>query len=266
MTAQAPLGLTCDDARDLLPAYALEILEPEEAAAVRTHLASCPDCQRELQQFDGVVDALATAPAPAPPPPNLRARLLEEIRVAPGVGLPPVLPSSIGRVAPPTVVAVPRWAVWSLAAAAAILIVSVTALAILLTGAREERDDARTASTYLAAYLSAGGQVVKLNDATGDGDYYGHGSLVTAPDLPPLVIVGGCSPTTKDRAYRVWVARSGDRTRVGELEVSGDGDGWLEVELAESLDAFDEIGITMVIDGDQRQDVLVAQVPRLQTT
>lgn len=263
MTAQTPTLMNCDDVRDLLGAYALGILEPDEQEAVSRHLDQCPDCRFELAQMDGVVDALATAPTPTPPSPALRARLLQEIQSAPATTPTPVTPVETRR---STTLVVPRWVAWPLAAAAVLLIAGIATLAILLLGTRDDRDDAQAASSQLAAYLSAGGQVTKLEEATSDGHYYGHGTLVTAPKMAPLVIVGGCSPTSKDRVYRVWVARGGDRTRVGELKVSDGGEGWLTVQLAEPLDTFDEIGITMITDEEQRQDVLVAQVDQSATS
>jgi hypothetical protein len=259
MTAQTPTLMNCDDARDLLGAYALGILEPEEHEAVSKHLDSCPVCRFELTQFDGVVDALATAPPPALPSPALRARLLQDIQAAPVVKPVLLAPPPADAPRPPTIM-MPRWMIWSAAAAAVLLIAGIAALAVLLADARDDRESAQSASTQLATYLSAGGQVTKLNEATSDGHYYGHGTLVTAPNMPPLVVVGGCSPTSEDRMYRVWVARGDDRTRVGELKVSGDGKGWIEVELDDSLESFDSIGITMITGEDQRQDVLVAQV------
>jgi anti-sigma-K factor RskA len=262
MTAQTPTLMTCDDVRDLLGAYALGILAPDEHEAVDRHLDRCPDCRYELAQLDGVVDALGTAPLPAPPSPALRARLLQNIQPIP-VPYPtptPLTPLPATDTQRSTVIALPRWMVWSAAAAAVLLIAGVAALAVLLAGERDDRESAQSASAQLAAYLSAGGQVTKLREATTDGHYYGHGTLVTAPKMSPLVIVAGCSPTSDDRIYRVWAARGDDRTRVGELKVSGSGEGWIEVNLDDSLESFDSIGITMITGEDQRQDVLVAQV------
>ena len=65
----------------------------------------------------------------------------------------------------------------------------------LMVSSQWKRETAESAQHLLVAYLSAGGHATKLASVTSDGKYYGHGSLVTAPDLPPLVIVGGCSPT-----------------------------------------------------------------------
>jgi anti-sigma-K factor RskA len=262
MTARTPIPTNCDDVRDALAAYALGVLEPDERQVVELHLDTCARCRAELAPFERVTDSLALAPAPAPPPPDLRARLLAEAQVPrPVAGQEPTPPQ--GR-PDRSVLILPRWVIWPAVAAAVLLIAAVAVLAVLLGQAQDDRDAAQSAGYQLAAYLSAGGRATKLSAVTTDGKYYGHGSLVTAPNLPPIVVVSGCSPTRNDRLYRVWVARGNDRTRVGELKVGDDGEGWIELATVEPLDTYDTVGITMVTGDNERQDVLVGQV--VQTT
>ncbi len=262
MTAHTPTMMTCDDVSDSLGAYALGVLDPEEHQTVERHLETCPRCRNELARFARVADSLALVPPPVLPPPGLKTRLLEETQ-APSRRIA-VATESGRKQSSPSIVTIPRRVVWPAAAAAVLLIAGIAVLAILLVQAREDRDAAETAAQRMAAYLSAGGRTTKLAATTADGKYYGHGSLVTAPDLPPIIVVGGCSPTEDERRYRVWVSRGEDRTRVGELKVGENGEGWIELDVGEPLETFDRVGITMVTAGDQRQDVLVA--PIVQTT
>lgn len=262
MTAQTPTMTTCDDVNDALAAYALGALDPDEHEAVERHLETCAQCRADLAPFAQVADSLAHVPPPAAPPPGLRSRLLTETQAP--IQVATATPQPVDPIRPERAVLVlPRWVIFPVAAAAVLLIAGVAVLAVLLAQIRDDRNDAESAEYQLAAYLSAGGRATKLSEATTDGRYYGHGALVTAPDMPPIVVVGGCSPTEKNRQYRVWVARGDDRTRVGELKVDSDGEGWIKYELSEPLESYDVIGITMVI-GDERQDVLVGQV--VQTT
>jgi anti-sigma-K factor RskA len=262
MTARTPISMTCDDVSEALPAYALGVLEPEENQAVAHHLETCPHCRAELAPFERVADSLALAPAPSSPPPDLRTRLLASAQAP----RPVAAEISAGPATRPdrSILMVPRWVVWPLAAAAVLMIAGIAVLSVLFAQARNDRDEARSAGYQLAAYLSAGGTATKLLAATTDGKYYGHGSLVTAPNLPPIVVVGGCSPTKNDRLYRVWVARGNDRTRIGELTVGADGEGWIKLDAGEPLNTYDTVGITMITGDDERQDVLVGQV--VQTT
>lgn len=67
---------------DLIPAYVLGALEPEEVDAVERHLAEgCTRCAADLNQASHVKDALLVAPAlDAGAPPALRERLLNHVR------------------------------------------------------------------------------------------------------------------------------------------------------------------------------------------
>jgi anti-sigma factor ChrR (cupin superfamily) len=61
-------------------AYAAQALAPHEAAAARTHLAACPDCQRELERLREVVQWLAAWPTDiVRPPASLQERLARRI-------------------------------------------------------------------------------------------------------------------------------------------------------------------------------------------
>ena len=63
-----------------LAAFVLGGLEPEEAAEVRLHLDSCPDCRSELEELWSVNRALDAAPPPATPPTYLKGEILSRVR------------------------------------------------------------------------------------------------------------------------------------------------------------------------------------------
>ena len=70
------MTMTCDDARDLAPGFVLGALSPDEASAVRAHLATCEQEHAEFAELGGVVPYLADSLAPVEPPTGLRSRLL----------------------------------------------------------------------------------------------------------------------------------------------------------------------------------------------
>ena len=72
-------------------AYAAQALAAHEAAAAEAHIASCPECQRELEGLRPVVDSFVSWPTDVlRPTTSLQARLA--LRIAEETGKQPVLP------------------------------------------------------------------------------------------------------------------------------------------------------------------------------
>src|SRR5215204_2689015 len=72
--------MRCAEVHPNLAAFVLDGLEPEEAAEVRRHLASCPRCQDEVRELRKVNRALEAAPPPADPPRYLKDGILSRVR------------------------------------------------------------------------------------------------------------------------------------------------------------------------------------------
>ena len=80
----------CDHS-EVTCAYAGQVLEPGEVAVAEAHIASCPDCQRELESLRPVVDRFVAWPTDVlRPTTSLQARLA--LRIAADTGKQPVLP------------------------------------------------------------------------------------------------------------------------------------------------------------------------------
>ena len=76
---------------ELVCAYALQVLPANEVAAAEAHIASCPDCQRELESLRPVVNRFVSWPTDVLRPTTpLQARLAS--RIAKETGKEPVLP------------------------------------------------------------------------------------------------------------------------------------------------------------------------------
>jgi anti-sigma-K factor RskA len=65
---------------DDLAAYALGALDPDEAARLDAHLATCERCQTELRSLRTAVDAIPTGLEQIEPPRRLRRRLMTAVR------------------------------------------------------------------------------------------------------------------------------------------------------------------------------------------
>jgi anti-sigma factor ChrR (cupin superfamily) len=72
-------------------AYAAQALAASEVAAAEAHVASCPDCRRELESLRPVVDSFVSWPTDVlRPTPSLQTRLA--VRIAGETGKEPVPP------------------------------------------------------------------------------------------------------------------------------------------------------------------------------
>jgi len=77
---------------ELACAYALQVLPTSEVPAIQAHIASCPDCQCEVESLRPVINRFVSWPADVlRPTTSLQARLA--LRIAEETGQPPVLPS-----------------------------------------------------------------------------------------------------------------------------------------------------------------------------
>jgi len=78
---------------ELACAYALQVLPASEVAAAEAHIASCLDCQRELESLRPVVDRFVSWPTDVlRPTTSLQARLA--LRIAEETGKDAVLPAA----------------------------------------------------------------------------------------------------------------------------------------------------------------------------
>lgn len=116
--------MTHEEARDLIPAYALNSLAPFERLEVGEHLGTCDRCARQLREYLETAGFLGLVVEPVIPSKDLRDRLLSEIR-----------PSGPSRPPARRVQRMRRGA----AVFAVLVIVVVVALTLLLPRQQEQR-------------------------------------------------------------------------------------------------------------------------------
>ena len=79
-----------DQFRELIEAYALGALDPQERVSLEAHLASgCADCAKALGEAAWLVSQLAYLVPEAQPPGMLRGRLLQTVRAEARSAPPP---------------------------------------------------------------------------------------------------------------------------------------------------------------------------------
>ena len=87
----SPSLLNHCESGELACAHALQSLPTSELLSIQMHIASCPDCERELESLRPVVDRFVSWPTDVlRPTTSLQARLAR--RLAEETGKPPVLP------------------------------------------------------------------------------------------------------------------------------------------------------------------------------
>lgn len=198
-----------DDFQHLLGAFALGAVDADEAAALRTHLATCAACQAELGELWLAVDALPIAVQPMEPPPALRGRI--EAAILAESPAPRPAGATLTPLPPPSPIRRPEsW--WSgaapWAAAAAILLVVSAALLAWNLRLQDEIRGATAETIALAPTDAAPG-------ASGEVRYLAESSLfvVDVRDLPQLAL---------GEVYEVWLINDEGAMPAGVFDRSTD--------------------------------------------
>jgi len=214
---------------DLLPAYALGILDPDEISAVEKHLAECTLCQMELRAYEAVTADLALASPLVSPPPQLEQQILD-------------------AVTPPTPAPEPWWRRWldalrrpgySLAAAsAALALVLLISNLVLITRVNTlENQLAALSQAGLGAVSLSGSEIAPQARAILVMDKDAPVGLLVADDLPPL---------DESHAYQLWlISPDGRRESGGVFRVDDRGHGSLEIQSPGPLQQYAAFGVTI---------------------
>jgi len=225
--------------RDLLGAFALGAVDAEEAATVRAHLATCPECQAEIADLWAAVDSLPGLIEPMEPPPALRDRIAAIAAEAASPALaPPALsalpaPEPVPTVAPAPAVPEPirrSASFWSRAtpwaAAAAILLLLTTGLLVWNLRLREQIATAPVTETIALAPTDA------APEARGQVTYLPQDDLfiLDVRDLPPL---------EPDQVYEVWLIGANGPEPAGVFDQPTD-----QHAIVADRDRYDTLAIT----------------------
>ncbi len=213
---------TTEEIEELLGAYALDAVEPDERALVEEHLASCPRCRAELADHLAVAALLANTGTPAPagvwskivgsleePPPALRmsVRPLETPAPAPPQTPGAASPDDTAVVVPLT----PRGSragrvLWLAAAAAVVVILALGAMVMHQDRRIDQMQREAAARSGLEGFVvdamaDPGNHTMTLTSPSGEDmsatavmTSQGTGYLMTTsmPALPD------------DRTYQLW--------------------------------------------------------------
>ncbi len=202
----------------LLGPYALHAVEPEESAALETHLLTCPRCRAELGGYLRAAPLLGTAPGD--PPPGLWDEVLDTIGARPAGAMSPRLRRSIvlGR----------RWNVGVrpfVAAACLVLVLGAGAGALVGRATSQRGTSAEERLRQAAASVLSGPHTVVELEATSAAS----GAQRSVPAVPAVaqVVVGPGSqaylvssrlrPLGPGRTYQMWASIHGTAISLGTL-------------------------------------------------
>jgi hypothetical protein len=220
------MTITCQQVRELAPAFALGALEAGEERAVREHLASCPEIHDELAAFGGVAAHLAESVDPVEPPAGLGARVLAAaaadivMRSPDGLAVAGAAPRAAlhtvpGALGPPSAGGHARpWMVrpvWLVGLAAAFAIVVLGAWNLSL---QSDLSNSRAYRAHVDEVLgiarTPGATIAVLVSPEAGAN---SGFIAVAADGRAAAVVSGLPAITGSEVYEVWVIVGSDPPR-----------------------------------------------------
>lgn len=256
-----PGGLACDEVRDLAAGFVLDALTPDEAAAVRSHLADCPEAHAEMLELASALPILAAGVPEMAPSAGLKDRIMaaaaadlagrtgEAATPAPtpvmdravptampthgGPSTPVAAPTpstAAGPIPAPTNLAQrrrPSLGAWALGLAAVLAIVAIGGWNLSL---QRDLDAARMYERNVAAVLDVaardGSLAAVLTPAEGDGP---SGFAAVGSDGQVRIAMRALPATHGEQVYETWViGGDGVPLAVGGFRVGADGTGFFE--------------------------------------
>jgi hypothetical protein len=209
-----------DDLQSLLGAYALDAVDPDEAAAVEAHLAECPRCRSEVAAHRNTASVLARVGGEAPARTwdhiaaelalDDRAALDDSAEIKPLSGRSNVAPLPVWRrVALPVVATVAGAA----AAAAVILGVSAARLDNRVNNLSNALSAGGLHQAAAAAVLSPQHENVQLLSSSNQAT----AQVVTLPDGNAYLVSSKFPALDSQRTYQLWGLVNGRPVSLGLL-------------------------------------------------
>ena len=231
-----PGGVTCEAVRDMAGAFVLGALGPGDDAAVRAHLASCPETHPEIAELGGVVAALAETVPLVEPSDGLKARIMSAAaadlaaRSAADATADGVAPSpsetrasadsatggtpAAAPIAFPTPANGPNrarrrgrasTASWILRIAAVVAIVALGGWNLLL---RNQLDSAQAYQQAVASVLDVAAQPGSLTAVLDPRGGTGDGLAAVSASGDVTLAMQNLAPTSGSAVYEAWVIAS----------------------------------------------------------
>jgi anti-sigma-K factor RskA len=235
-----PEPTDCETLRALLPAYSVGATDADETRLVESLLPRCPEVAAELDEYNGLAEAMLYTVAPVAPPARVHDRLMQ-------------------RVAERSVTKQPRYAAYrgwaALAAASLVLLVfsnlywiaQINTLSTARTAAEARLSEQENAIAELLAQESQQVALVATQQNvyarvvwTPESEYF----LLTTNRLPALA---------PDQTYQLWLIGEGGPVSAGIFEVDAAGRKAMLFPMPQSLANYQALGISVEPAGGSEQ-------------
>jgi len=224
--------MNCDEAEELLGAYALDALPEDEARRVEEHLRSCAEHRATAAELRQTSSLLPLTVEEGDPSPNLRARIIEAVKATPSHRVDPdtaARRAGATRVVPMRRLArLPNWA----ARASRFAIAAAIVLALGIGG--------------LIGYQlghSAQGQVAYTFQGDPTAAPGAEARLVYFKDRKQAVVaISGLPRLGSGQVYEMWLIKNGVPVDKG-VSTSANGD--LAAQVSGDLSQFQQFAITI---------------------
>lgn len=247
-------GLTCDEARELMPLLALDVLDVDERDVLEDHLAGCSACLEELAAYTDTAASLALALPQQDPSPGLKGRVLTAARRArtlPAGSRERREPASIWR---GTRLARLRVSLTGLVASVALLLAAGSTVWALNLRSELDAQNARIATlserannyARVTAVLQAADTQIRVLEGTGQAPS-AFGRVYIDPDTSEgMLMVRNLPPLPQGKVYQLWVARGdGQRESAGLLTWTDKaGNGYTLIKCPDKLSRWQSFGVT----------------------
>ena len=204
-----------DHEADLVGAYVLGALPPDEEAAFEAHLAECAVCRQEVAELRDVVDVLPLAAPAVEPSSDLKGRIMTAVEED-SPRQPVLTPVPAQRPAR-------RWLTLpsaALVAAALLLAVGLGAWNLSLQRRVHDQQTALTFHQRVEAALAGGASVTRIK---GTSDAPGASAALVQPRDRgnAFLIVQRLPATPSSRVYQLWLIHGATPRNAGTFTYSG---------------------------------------------
>ena len=189
--------MNCDEVRELLGAYALDAVPPDEREAIEAHLDEC-SLHEEVVSLRAAAFGLAAAAPARTPPPELESRIMQAALATRPAIRPPAEEGSARRLA--RLRSAP-----AIAAALAVVAIGLGAWVALLLASGDDGQD-----LYTYFYRGRGGETSLQIEAV-------------IGEAPTSVEAGGLERLPAEEAYHLWLIRDERWLRIGFFNTSPEG-------------------------------------------